>query len=196
MTDYTIRFTRVPNDVPVDVLIEHLAVAARKINKERKAFRKVGVELVSATPTKAGRKHPFDGPEVNDDLPLAEGGFTSGKTSTSMIAGDAGYVVPKGAITTWTGGVSIFTGPNREEWADTGIVAKVPEEAEVEIIEVDLDDIVSQVYRAIGEDFPRLAELFKAKREERELHRATDATEPPAEGDWELDGDDKVGEDL
>lgn len=46
--------------------------------------------------------------------------------------------------------------------------------------------VINQVFRAIGEDFPHLAELFRDKRTQ----------EPPAEGDWQLNNDDKVGEDL
>lgn len=46
-------------------------------------------------------------------------------------------------------------------------------------------DVVDTVFRAIGEDFPHLAELFRAK----------GAPEPPAEGDWQLNEEDHVGED-
>lgn len=49
-------------------------------------------------------------------------------------------------------------------------------------------DVVDAVFRAIGEDFPRLKELFTVK-------RSTRVTEPPAEGDWELPEEDHVGED-
>jgi hypothetical protein len=198
MTDYTIRINNVPADVPEDVLIEHVAVAARKISKDRKKeFKRIDVKLLEKAPTRKPRQHPFDGPEVNDDPPMPDfalGGYVTGVVPRSTF--DRGYVVPEGSITFWNSATSVFDGPNREDWTpDTGIVASVPE-PEYTTVEVDVDDIVNEVYRAIGEDFPNLAELFRAKREERELHRAADAPEPPAEGDWELSGDDKVGEDL
>lgn len=49
-----------------------------------------------------------------------------------------------------------------------------------------ITDPLSQVFRAIGDDFPHLAELFRDKR----------AQQPPAEGDWQLNDDDKVGDDV
>lgn len=62
------------------------------------------------------------------------------------------------------------------------------------------------VSRAIGEDFPRLKELFAAKSENPPLTRETlekalavrqgKAPVPEGEGDWQLTGDDKVGEDV
>lgn len=46
--------------------------------------------------------------------------------------------------------------------------------------------LVSQAMTAIREDFPHLSDLFRAK----------GAPQPPAEGDWQLNDEDKVGEDL
>jgi hypothetical protein len=131
---------------------------------------------------------------VNDDLPekvpFATGDFVSGDASTSMVAGDAGCVIPTGT--------PVFSGKRVDDDYDVTIrsfvpAAEVPEEIEVFI---DVDDIVSQVYTAIGEDFPYLAELFKVKREEHEVRRNTSITDPLPEGEWDLGEDTAGGDDL
>lgn len=166
MTTYTLRVEHVPEDVPTDVLIEHVAVALRKMQKGRRALKRINVWLESSTPT---RQHPFDGPEVNDDVPFAGDSYT------------------------------IFSGKREDEWEDNGIkawVPEVPESVEVIEVELDLDDIVDKVYTAISEDFPYLSELFRAKKEDREVKRPTSITDPVPEGEWDLDSGDNVGEDV
>jgi hypothetical protein len=219
MTDYLIRLNRVPGDIPRDVLVEHLAVAVQKIQKGRKALKKVGIQIIDVTndvPRK-GRKHPFDGPEVNDDLPepFARGGFLPGNASTSLVAGDTGYVLSRAQVEAMGGGnlpeffapkpdagVPIFSGRSEDQNYDTVIrafVPVVPEETEAVVVEFDVEDILPDLYQAIADDFPHLAELFEAKRaehQERQVRRNADITDPPAEGDWELDSDDRVGDDL
>lgn len=161
-------FDNLPDDLPDDVLIEHLAVALRKLVEERpvKAPPKPTVRkdysgggYIPRTPgyepwwlpaapnpmwktTSTGRNHPFEGPEVNDDLPE---GF-DGKNVEGVVYG-------------------LVDGPTNFGPKTTAAM--------------------SQVMRAVGEDFPLLAELFRDKR----------AEQPKAEGDWQLKDDDKVGED-
>lgn len=171
MTNYTIQINHVPADVPTDVIIEHIAVALRKMQKGRKALKRIDVQVVE---TRSARSHPFDGPEVNDDEP-----------SYTINA-------PHDSIT-------VFSGKREDDWADTplvGQVALVPEHREVVEVEVDLDDVVNQVYKAIGEDFPYLAELFRAKSEDREVKRSTSITDPVPEGEWDLDDGSNVGDEL
>lgn len=163
MTNYTISITNVPEDVPADVLIEHVAVAVRKMQKGRKALKRIGVRIVEKV---SFRAHPFDGPEVNDDKPFEGDSYT------------------------------IFSGRREEEWEDTPLKGQVYAAPEVEVVEFDVTDILPDLYSAIAEDFPHLAELFQAKREERELKRSTSITDPVPEGEWDLDKGDKVGDDL
>lgn len=157
--DLTIKLK---TDMPVDVLVEHTAHALRAVvdpNKRKADKNSVRIDVKAV---RKPRQHPFDGPEVNDDLPK-EG--------------------------------LIFRGEDKSGWEDTPIKGTLPAVDET-FVEIDLDDVMGQIYSAIGEDFPHLAELFQAKREERELHRSAEITDPPAEGDWELSGEDKVGDDL
>jgi hypothetical protein len=73
---------------------------------------------------------------------------------------------------------------------------ETPEPYEVEI---DLDEVISEVYKAISEDFPYLSELFRDKRAEaegRDVLRRIGLENPPAEGDWELPTEDNVGGDV
>lgn len=73
--------------------------------------------------SRTARSHPFEGPEVNDDLPI------QGENIIGLVDGD--------------------------------------------------------LFKAIGEDFPFLRDVFRAK----------GAPQPPAEGDWQLEDDDKAGKD-
>lgn len=88
----------------------------------------------------------------------------------------------------------IFTGKAEEPAWDTPIVGQLAD-VDAAFIELDLDDVVGAVYQAIGEDFPNLAHLFQVKREEH-VARSLQFTDPPAEGDWQLESEDKVGEDT
>lgn len=174
MTTYTIQVTNVPEDVPSDVLVEHVAVAVRKMQKGRKALKRINVRIVEKVPT---RKHPFDGPEVNDDP-----GFVMPFTDSEWAKA--------------TGENVIFSGRREEEWEDTPLKGQVFASPEVEVIEFDVTDILPDLYNAIAEDFPHLAELFQAKREEREVKRSTSITDPVPEGEWDLDNGENVGDEL
>lgn len=170
MSDYEYDLTvGLRTDMPVDVLVEHVGYALRGIvdPAKRKGYVKVKVNGI-----RKPRLHPFDGPEVNDDMPEPE-----------FKVGDV---------------VEILSGKRRDDWADTPIVGTlplVPETMSAEFVELDLDDVLGAVYTAIGEDFPNLADLFRAKAAEH-VARSAEITDPPAEGDWQLDTTDHVGEDI
>lgn len=66
MREYPLRITS-ENDIPDDVLVEHIAVALRDF------------EFAGKVDVKMARQHPFDGPEVFDDYApgtSAEGSFS------------------------------------------------------------------------------------------------------------------------
>lgn len=90
MTDYSVRIDNVPQNVPVDVVLEHLGYCMRGLLKDRHVnytnvrihLEKVhGATFTSADPgaaypsqtvcnleARTGRQHPFDGPEMFDDV--------------------------------------------------------------------------------------------------------------------------------
>lgn len=162
--DLTIKLK---TDMPVDVLVEHTAHALRAVVDPNKRKADKDAVRIDVKGVRKPRQHPFDGPEVNDDLPDGTAGL-------------------------------IFRGEDKSGWEDTAIKGTIPRVDEA-FIEVDVTDVLDAVYTAIGEDFPHLAELFQAKREEhkeREVRRNTEITDPLAEGDWELPGDFGVGDDI
>lgn len=73
---------RTENNVPADVLVEHLAVALRSFH----FLSLIGITIDSVTHPEETmtRNHPFEGPEVFDDEPkpasgsLASGGYVTG----------------------------------------------------------------------------------------------------------------------
>lgn len=117
-----------------------------------------------------------------------------------------------------TDGELIFSGKDLRDSGDAfvkGLLGIEDDDVEVEVIQFDVSDIMPEIMAAVAEDFPRLAELFLAKRQEQdeppqpvredtgegwtpssEVRRILGLDDPPAEGDWELPADDRTGEDL
>lgn len=92
MTDYIVTIKNIANDVPADVLVEHIGYAVRNLTEKRRQWaggitieRVQGVKLEEdpkstksyATGGYLPRQHPFDGPEMFDDepcfLPIPQG---------------------------------------------------------------------------------------------------------------------------
>ena len=91
----------------------------------------------------------------------------------------SGYIIPKSRLPR-NGRTHPFEGP---EVFDDQITIETSE------------DVVKKVFDAIRQDFPYLRELFDAKREEHAVRRGADIQQPLDEGEWELPGEDRIGED-
>ncbi len=182
-------------DIPDDVIVEHVAYALRAISDPARRKARAKDVKVTLTEVVRPRKHPFEGGRVVFDDEVTPETIT--------------YTYPTDQWGTTTYTTEVFSGKAEEEpdqtvllrglvetedsrWAGIPRVSEEPYE-----VEIDLSEVVSEVYKAISEDFPYLSELFRDKRAEanKEIKRPA-AEQPPAEGDWELPTEDNVGGDV
>jgi hypothetical protein len=111
MTKYSIQIDTA-RDIPDDVLVEHLAHAVRQIVDPAKKRDRRGRVDVTLSNVDRGRAHPFEGPEVNDDLPedddpeveytadgrYARGGYLGGGVNVNVTSNPPDYVIPASVI--------------------------------------------------------------------------------------------------
>jgi hypothetical protein len=97
MTTITLKIETEKN-VPADVLIEHIAVALKKLIPAKEAKPDFTVTLVGS------KTHPFDGPELFDDVRsvpydlFASGGVLTGNGPLAGEVHKGDYIIPKSAI--------------------------------------------------------------------------------------------------
>lgn len=192
-------------DIPDDVIVEHVAYALRAISDPARRKARAKDIKVTLTEVVRPRKHPFEGGRVvfDDEVTPETITFTyptdqwGGNSYTPQANNTYATGLPRfgEGIDITAGDSVIFSGKAEEERDETvqfvGLV-DVPEE----VVEIDLSEVVSEVYKAISEDFPYLAELFRDKRAEAKDIKRPVTEQPPAEGDWELPTEDNVGGDV
>lgn len=146
---------------PRDVVIEKIAASLPK--GYQRSFAEGGL-----VPPRKGRSHPFEGPEMFDDEPHGEV--------------PAHYVPDNGTLDAKILAEAIAIDPAK-------ISAGVIRAMEISSGTIDPSKISAGTIQGVDKDYPRLKELFEAKRAEAAQIVAE------GEGDWLLGGDDKVGDD-
>jgi hypothetical protein len=172
-------------DIPDDVIVEHVAYALRAISDPARRKARAKDVKVTLTEVVRPRKHPFEGGRVVFDDEVTPETIT--------------YAYPTDNWGTNTYTTEVFSGKAEEEPDQTVQLRGTVETPEPYEVEIDLDEVISEVYKAISEDFPYLSELFRDKRAEaegRDVLRRIGLENPPAEGDWELPTEDNVGGDV